>query len=223
MAPTGATAGRVSAPRSSAWCFGGRRNWMRSTRSTSSPGSPTPPAPTVVLTMIQERPTPDPATFIGSGKLDELASECARVGRRRRHLRQRADAGAAAAHRRARRSEGDRSHAADPRHLRPPRANARREVAGRAGAAQVSAAAARRLGHRACRGWAAASAPADLAKRNSKPTAGVFVSESTRSRKRSTRFGSGGATRARAGRRRRCRSSRWSATRTPARRRCSIC
>ncbi len=34
---------------------------------------------TVVLTMIQERPTPDPATFIGSGKLDELAAECARV------------------------------------------------------------------------------------------------------------------------------------------------
>src|SRR5688500_8283749 len=33
---------------------------------------------TVVLKMIQERPTPDPATFIGSGKLDELASECAR-------------------------------------------------------------------------------------------------------------------------------------------------
>ena len=33
----------------------------------------------VVLTMIQERPTPDPATFIGSGKLDELAAECARV------------------------------------------------------------------------------------------------------------------------------------------------
>jgi GTP-binding protein HflX len=31
---------------------------------------------TVVLKMIQERPTPDPATFIGSGKLDELASEC---------------------------------------------------------------------------------------------------------------------------------------------------
>src|ERR687897_895671 len=33
---------------------------------------------TVVLRMIQERPTPDPATFIGSGKLDDLASECAR-------------------------------------------------------------------------------------------------------------------------------------------------
>ncbi len=35
---------------------------------------------TVVLKMIQERPTPDPATFIGGGKLDELASECTRVG-----------------------------------------------------------------------------------------------------------------------------------------------
>ncbi len=35
---------------------------------------------TVVLKMIQERPTPDPATFIGSGKLGELAAECARVG-----------------------------------------------------------------------------------------------------------------------------------------------
>ena len=34
---------------------------------------------TVVLQMIQERPTPDPATFIGKGKLDELAAECARL------------------------------------------------------------------------------------------------------------------------------------------------
>jgi GTP-binding protein HflX len=33
---------------------------------------------TVVLKMIQERPTPDPATFIGSGKLDDLAGECER-------------------------------------------------------------------------------------------------------------------------------------------------
>jgi GTP-binding protein HflX len=34
----------------------------------------------VALKMIQERPTPDPATFLGSGKLDELAEGCARVG-----------------------------------------------------------------------------------------------------------------------------------------------
>ena len=27
----------------------------------------------VVLRVIQERPTPDPATFVGRGKLDELA------------------------------------------------------------------------------------------------------------------------------------------------------
>jgi GTP-binding protein HflX len=33
---------------------------------------------TVVLKLIQERPTPDPATFVGSGKLDDLASDCAR-------------------------------------------------------------------------------------------------------------------------------------------------
>ncbi len=33
----------------------------------------------VVLRMIQERPAPDPATFVGRGKLDELARECARV------------------------------------------------------------------------------------------------------------------------------------------------
>ena len=33
---------------------------------------------TVVMTMIQERPTPDAATYIGSGKLDELAVECTR-------------------------------------------------------------------------------------------------------------------------------------------------
>jgi GTP-binding protein HflX len=34
---------------------------------------------TVALRMVQERQSPDPATFIGSGKLDELARECART------------------------------------------------------------------------------------------------------------------------------------------------
>ncbi len=32
---------------------------------------------TVVLRMLQERPRPDPATFIGSGKVDSLAAACA--------------------------------------------------------------------------------------------------------------------------------------------------
>ena len=34
---------------------------------------------TAALKVIQERPTPDPATFIGKGKLDELAKDCARL------------------------------------------------------------------------------------------------------------------------------------------------
>jgi GTP-binding protein HflX len=33
----------------------------------------------VVFRTIQERPTPDPATFVGKGKLEELAKECARL------------------------------------------------------------------------------------------------------------------------------------------------
>jgi GTP-binding protein HflX len=33
---------------------------------------------TVVLKVIQERPTPDPATFLGSGKLDALVADCVR-------------------------------------------------------------------------------------------------------------------------------------------------
>src|SRR5690348_7152140 len=32
---------------------------------------------TVVLRMLQERPRPDPATFIGSGKVTSLAAACA--------------------------------------------------------------------------------------------------------------------------------------------------
>ncbi|HKY19977.1 MAG TPA: GTPase HflX [Vicinamibacterales bacterium] len=34
----------------------------------------------VVLRMIQERPTPDASTFIGRGKLEELADDCERLG-----------------------------------------------------------------------------------------------------------------------------------------------
>ena len=52
---------------------------MRSTRIDELAGLADAAGAAVVLTMIQERPTPDPATFIGSGKLDELASECTRV------------------------------------------------------------------------------------------------------------------------------------------------
>ena len=34
----------------------------------------------VVLRVMQERPRPDPATFLGSGKLEGLAAACAEAG-----------------------------------------------------------------------------------------------------------------------------------------------
>ena len=63
--------------------------------------------------------------------------------RRRRDVRQRADAGAASPHRGAGRPEDHRSHAAHSRHLRQARADARGQAAGGARAARVPAAAAR--------------------------------------------------------------------------------
>ena len=57
-------------------------------------------------------------------------------------------------------AEGHRSHAAHSRHLRVARAHARRQAAGRAGAAEVPAAAPGRAAATGCRGSAAASARA---------------------------------------------------------------
>src|SRR6476469_6288461 len=34
----------------------------------------------IVLRMLQERPRPDPATYIGSGKVSSLAAACAEAG-----------------------------------------------------------------------------------------------------------------------------------------------
>ena len=50
---------------------------MPSDRSTSSPAWPRRPAPTVVLRVLQERPKPDPSTFLGAGKIETLAASCA--------------------------------------------------------------------------------------------------------------------------------------------------
>ena len=44
----------------------------------------------VVLRVLQERAKPDPATFLGSGKVDVARGRVRRSARRRRHLRQRA-------------------------------------------------------------------------------------------------------------------------------------
>ncbi len=50
----------------------------------------------VVLRVLQERPKPDPATFLGSGKVAMLAQAADEAERRRHRVRQRAVAGAAA-------------------------------------------------------------------------------------------------------------------------------
>ena len=125
----------------------------------------------VVLRVLQERPKPDPSTFLGAGKIATLAASCAETGvdvvifdneltpAQLRHIEE------------AGRPEDHRSHAAHSRHLRAARADARRQAAGRARAAEVPAAAARRAPARRCRGWAAASARGAPAKRSSKPTA----------------------------------------------------
>ena len=137
---------------------GARRSLQRSVppasipniRSTSSPASPRAAGADVVLRVLQERPRPDPATFLGSGKVETLAAACDEARRRRRHLRQRADARrSCATSRSALDRKVARSHAAHPRHLRAARAHAGRQAAGRARAAEVPAAAAGRVERRA--------------------------------------------------------------------------
>ena len=99
----------------------------------------------VVLRVMQERPKPDPATFLGSGKVAVAGRRLRRARRRRRDLRQRAQPRAAPQPREGARPEGRRSHAAHSRHLRAARPHARRQAPGRARAAEVPAAAAGRL------------------------------------------------------------------------------
>ena len=145
----------------------------------------------VVLRVLQERPKPDPSTFLGAGKIQTLAASARRDRRRRGRLRRRADAGAAAAHRGGGRPQDHRSHAAHPRHLRAPRAHPRGQAAGRARAAEIPAAAAGRGRATRCRGWAAASAREGPAKPSSKPTAAASAPASTRSPTTSSRSASG--------------------------------
>ena len=85
---------------------------------------------------------PDPATFIGKGKAEELRRAVPRRRRRHRRVRQRAHAGAAVQPREAARPHRHRPHRGDPRHLRPERPHPRRQGPGRAGAAALPAAAA---------------------------------------------------------------------------------
>ena len=96
--------------------------------------------------IIQRRDKPDPATYIGSGKAKELRDIVAVDRRRHGDLRRRARARPAAPARRGRQGQGRRPHRADPRHLRPARAQQGGQGAGRAGADDLPAAASSWLG-----------------------------------------------------------------------------
>ena len=75
----------------------------------------------VIAEFLQRRQKPNPATLIGSGKLEELGGAMAFSCSRCRHLRPRTDAVAAAQLGTRAPGAGDRPHPAYPRHLRPPR------------------------------------------------------------------------------------------------------
>ena len=75
---------------------------------------------------LQRRDTPDPATYIGKGKAEELQRARRGARHRPRGVRRRAHARAATQPREAVRGRRRRPRRADPRHLRPARARARR-------------------------------------------------------------------------------------------------
>ena len=89
---------------------------------------------------------PDPATYIGSGKAQELRDGSWSTRRRHRDRRRRAHARPAAPARGGRQGQGRRPHLADPRHLRPARAQPGGQGAGLARADAVPAPAPARLG-----------------------------------------------------------------------------
>ena len=108
--------------------------------STSSRCSSTPPAPTRSPGWCSA--ATHPTTPGSSARARPRSCKRALPRGRRRHgrVRQRAQPGAAVQPREAARPHGDRPHRGDPRHLRPERAHARGQGAGRAGAAALPAA-----------------------------------------------------------------------------------
>ena len=115
-----------------------------------------------------------------------------------------------------------RSHGADPRHLRAPRADARRAAAGRARAtASTCCRAWPGRATRAVAAWRRHRHARARAKPSSRPTAGASASHRRCSRRTSPKCSAAAATCARGGAGRTCRPSRSSGTRTPARPRCS--
>ena len=100
----------------------------------------------VLEAVFQRRQTPDPATYIGRGKVEAIREIVPGDRRRHRHLRRRARAQPAAQPRGQAQGQGRRPDRADPRHLRPAREVQGGPGAGRAGPAAVHEAAPARLG-----------------------------------------------------------------------------
>ena len=90
-----------------------------------------------VARLVQHRASPDPRTYVGKGKLDELKQAYARRGRGGAARRRRAVAVAAAPARERAEVARRRPDAADPRHLRAARRQRRGQAPGRARAARV--------------------------------------------------------------------------------------
>ena len=169
----------------------------------------------VAGTMLQKRQQVDIATYIGSGKVEELKELVAGSRGRRRRLRQRPRPRPDAKPREGPRGQGRRPDRGDPRHLRHPRPDPRGPPPGGAGPARVRDAPAQadvdpplalQGGHRrprprreAARGRPPAGRP---------PDPGAEGASSPRSRRGRSARSPAGPT---------CRPSRWSATPTPAR------
>ena len=94
--PRSTSAASASARCSSAPATARTTSRKRRRRSTSSCCSPIPRAPSRSTRVLQRRTTPDPATYIGKGKAEELRELARGARRRRRDLRRRAHARAAA-------------------------------------------------------------------------------------------------------------------------------
>ena len=159
------------------------------TRSTSWRCWSTPPAPTRSAGSYQRRHAPDPATYVGKGKAEELrelssATDCDTVV-----FDDELTPGPAAQPREAARPHGHRPHRGDPRHLRPERPQPGGQGPGRAGPAPLPAAppppagrGAVPAGGRHVGAAAPASAPGGPARPSSRSTGGASCAASTSSR-----------------------------------------
>ena len=204
----------------------GRRAIARSPEARLEEARRARPRPSISTSSTARRSTLDairPATYLGKGKVEELARLVAGRGDRARRHGLRAVAGAAAQPREGVRGQGHRPHRADPRDLRPARAHPGGRAAGRARPSRLSEVAPRALldpSRAPARRLRLPRRPRRNPDRDRPPPdRGAHGAHRARPRQAS----SGRARCNRKSRRATCRirSSRWSATPTPASRPCS--